>query len=162
MNKYNFVFIVISLLCMGAIAKAETVIKTPSIIAICSDINGPETRYFSKSYDDEYKENKFYDQPSSISNQRIVFVWEQDIKTAEIALIDEKSETVKISTRVSPVNVDLEQLTFSGVWNDAPIMFSLYPRDNVAILTQHSTHSVAIGQGVRAFMFHSKCLIDLS
>ena len=162
MNKINIVLGVLSFsLSLGAMAEADNEAKT--ITAICSDIKGAETHYFSKNNGDKSEENKFHDiVDSGISNKEFILVWTMGTDEATVGLRDIKSKDIGTAGIAFPIQIHSEQLTFVGTWDGAPLMTTIYPKQSIAILSQQSTQFPIIGEGIRAFMFHAKCNIDLS
>lgn len=139
-------------------------INAQTLMAVCADIKGPQTYYYPNSPWNEKREtNKFDDHQDGISSKYLVLRWEEGKDTAVVALVDRESKDIKTSTIVYSLHRtqagNSEQISFAGILSDAPVMFSLYPREKILLYSQQSIWSPPVAEGIRAFMFHATCEI---
>jgi len=155
MKKYIYLCLISFLILVTKTVSAST------ITAVCSYPKGQRVDYFTsnnaKEANFEFLENK-----DSITAQ-ITFIWDDSKEEAVIVLPDTASAGSQPNTsKLSLLYKANDQVTFAGLLKGAPVMFSLYPKDKVAVYTMHATWGPVIGEGIRATMFHAKCSIDKS
>ncbi len=149
------------------IAFLGTTVNAQTMMATCTDIKGPQTYYYPDSpWNRERETNKFDDHQDGISSRYLVLRWEEGKNIAAVALVDRESKDISTSAVVHSLHRtqggNSEQISFSGILNDAPVMISLYPREKILIYSQQSIWSPPVGEGIRAFMFHATCDIEVN
>lgn len=162
MNKIiqqpTYCFTALLFVTIGTMAHAKT------MTAICSDFNGPQIDYFTHTISKTIRAKEFIDTPTKLSKAKLILIWKEHANKAQYILSYDPTNAKEIAEGEQLIlaydNVD--QKTFVGLTNGSPVMLSIYPLDKVAIYSQQSVWSPYVGQGVRAFMFHSKCNIDLN
>ncbi len=137
-------------------------IYASTMTATCMNFEGPQTDYITNAInpDSDIAFNKFDDHKSKISGEKSILIWEQGNSTAKIMFKGNEAnaaehwhDLILLSNETAHGE---QQVTFIGMSRGAPIMYSVYPESNVVIFSQHS-HWSFVMEGVRTFMFHSKC-----
>lgn len=77
----------------------------------------------------------------------------------DTTLFDKKSESVK-SANMNVIAYNDEQITFTGVLNNAPVMGTFYPKMNILIFSQQSIWKNEQLQGANAFLLQSQCTVN--
>lgn len=122
------------------------------LTAVCHDISGDGVFYFTQNSWDT-PNNIFIRHPDAITGGAITLVWEMEESEAKFSLYGLKKVA---SSNLSLLYNTKEQITFSGLFNEVPILFSFYPKQNVGVYSENSNWG-DIADGVRAKLFTMEC-----
>jgi len=159
MFKNGLIILFCLIVCSASHAKTLT--------ALCEEPNGRQIEYFSDKKLTDVAENRFIDKETKVSGGRPTLTVDFDKQTAILVVQDsnilkEASGAGKMrSTNLTPLLIDVDQMTFSGVVSGAPVMFTLYPKEQIGVYAQHS-YWRHIADGVRASFFYMKCQIQVT
>ena len=123
----------------------------------CKNIEGFRTSFFTKA--SKVKTNSFIFTEDSISEGELKLILNHEDKTAWLEMPNTKAMGNSYKTKLVPLHYDsdpLEQLTFAGVLNGAPIMFTYFPEQNIAFYTMHTVYSGVL-EGAKAVQLHAEC-----
>lgn len=159
--RYKLVFSIVCGVMLHSVACAKT------LTAVCEEPNGRQINYFSDKKLADIQEKRFIDDKTKIAGSRPTLTVDFDKQTAIFVIQDsnvskETPDAGKMrSTNLTPLLIDADQMTFSGVVSGAPVMFTLYPKEQIGIYAQHS-YWQHIADGVRASFFYMKCQIKVT
>jgi hypothetical protein len=134
-------------------------VKALTITATCHSISGSRVDYFVQNFADK-KNNIFIESPDSITDSQLKISWKEGGKEAILSIDDAPSDIKHTSSAKMVVMFSNDQqTTFVGILNNAPIMVTIYPLSNAAVISMQSNWGT-VAMGVRAHLFHSVCSIN--
>lgn len=120
---------------------------------ICESPNGSRVDYWKNS--DKYPNNEFLTDDDKISgiHPTITISDNNDItfSTADSGNINPISSTMTLLLK------DSEQMSFSGVMDGAPVLASYYPKLKILVYSQHSDWT-PYNTGMRSTTYYSRCV----
>ena len=159
MKTFSILTIVsIAFLSLAPIAYAKDA-KTLTIY--CPNLTGESIYYFSKERPNDPKDT-FIKVLDSITGTSITLIWDMNKTQAQFLLpATPKAGRAPNSTTLHLMVFEKEQITFAGLMRGAPILFSFYPLQGVAVYTQHSNW-YPFTEGIRVQTFPLKCTLKTS
>ena len=124
---------------------------------VCHSPEGMRVDYFS-SNNLNLENNKFILGKDHVSGMYPQIILQDDNQNVSFLIGDSteiKSSPKQVNMKVLAYNSD--QISFTGIVNDAPILATFYPKANVLIYSQQSTWANDNLQGARAILFYAIC-----
>ena len=128
------------------------------ISATCSGLKGSRVEYLSSNRFKE-KNHSFLESQDGTSSPAML-LWNTSKGVAYFSLDDTKGGE-KHSALVALLYRSSDQFTFAGELAGAPILFTLYPNEEVGVYTMNTTWR-NLARGAKSVMFHAKCKISIS
>src|SRR5690349_4182638 len=151
----NFIALTLGLLSMGTVSTAHAAQYT------CSTIKETQLRYLNQSNPNQGQYSSFF-AVNDVSAQGNFDIKTDDSKNT--AIIDfsgsnkDKAKT-KQSTILNLVSKDKEQITFSGLLNQNPVLLTVYPKNNTAVYSLHSPYGKE-NEGINVNILYAHCDSD--
>lgn len=134
-----------------------------TLTAVCTDLSGQRLDYFTEN-NAGAKNNTFLESKDKMTGSQITLIWDTATKKASFVLPD----TILLggqphSTELILMYANTKQLTFVGQLNKAPIMFTIYPTEKIAIYSMNTIWppEVGVGEGIKSTMLHANCAMSI-
>jgi hypothetical protein len=124
----------------------------------CSTVKETQLKYLNQSNPNKGQYSSFFG-VNDVSSQGAFAVKIDDAKNT--AVIDfsmaakDKTKTTESST-LNLVSKDKEQITFSGLFNQNPILLTLYTKNNTGVYSLHSPYGKN-NQGININILYANC-----
>jgi hypothetical protein len=127
-------------------------IDAVTLTAICDGLNGVRIDYNGKNFD--ITEDK-------IINSSPTIVFNTSKKTVTYVIKDAMERALSVEGVV--LQVTNERLSFSGIIDNAPALFTLYYPEGILYVTEHARMAPFLhpAEPPKAKLFYSKCQIDI-
>lgn len=151
MQKKNpFLYLLLILLPFSGIAANKTI--------VCDSPQGTRIDYFSVN-NINLKNETFLMGRDRVSGMQPTIILDDNNKDVSF-VIGDAAELKSASTKTGNMTVlayNDDQISFTGLVNNAPILATYYPKINVLIYSQQSIWPGPNYEGARAVLFYAKC-----
>jgi len=123
---------------------------------ICETPDGMRLDYFVFNRLD-VENNKFLASRDRMSKANIAIIFHDKSKDVTFYIQTDKNSKPSEYKNMKIIYQNLQQITFDGMFNRAPIMATYYPLYDILVYSQQSVWPGQNYKGARAVFFHAKC-----